>query len=214
MHIRSVLLYVGALLLAAAVAVPAMGQTPKRTQEQRKASYEAHKGDFDYLLGDWEFTAKIRQWGSFGGRWSAVRLGDSAEVLDEYRVVGNKGETIVSTSTVRNYNAVLDQWELISLQDGVGLHDFGTGHKEGGEMHIEQRFGVMSDKPSLWRIRYYNIQPDRFSWSADRSLDDGKTWDKDYMMLEARRVGPAHTMAPVIPPPPAASGSASRPGPM
>lgn len=31
-------------------------QTPgKRTAQQMQASYEAHKGDFDYLLGDWEF---------------------------------------------------------------------------------------------------------------------------------------------------------------
>lgn len=209
MQTRSVMRYVGALFLAAAVVVPAMGQAPKRTQEQWKASYEAHKGDFDYLLGDWEFSAKNKVRGAFHGYWSAVRLGDNAEILDEYRVVGDKGETFYSTNTLRNYNAVLDQWELISLEDGVGLHDFGTGHKEGGEMHIEQRFGVMGDKPSLWRIRYYNIQPDRFSWSADRSLDDGKTWDKDYMVLEARRVGPARTLAPVIPARPA-----GQPGPM
>src|SRR5437867_4173861 len=29
----------------------------RRTPEQLQASYEAHKADFDYLLGDWEFTA-------------------------------------------------------------------------------------------------------------------------------------------------------------
>jgi uncharacterized protein len=31
-------------------------QTPgKRTPQQMQASYDAHKGEFDYLLGDWEF---------------------------------------------------------------------------------------------------------------------------------------------------------------
>ena len=30
--------------------------------------------------------------------------------------------------------------------------------------------------PSTWRIRYYNIAPDTFSWAADRSTDGGKTW--------------------------------------
>ena len=46
----------------------------KRSVEQTKASYAAHKSDFDYLLGDWEFTAESRDYGKFGGRWSAVRL--------------------------------------------------------------------------------------------------------------------------------------------
>src|SRR5688572_1315997 len=50
-------------------------QTPaKRTPEQMQASYDAHKGDFDYLLGDWEFSAVSRDYGNFRGYWSAVRL--------------------------------------------------------------------------------------------------------------------------------------------
>lgn len=37
---------------------PLRAQTAPRTPEQLRADYEAHKGDFDYLLGDWEFTAR------------------------------------------------------------------------------------------------------------------------------------------------------------
>jgi|HubBroStandDraft_2_1064218.scaffolds.fasta_scaffold761209_2 hypothetical protein len=33
---------------------------------------------------------------------------------------------------------MLDEWELISVDEGKGLHDSGTGGREGGEMHIEQ----------------------------------------------------------------------------
>ena len=57
-----------------------------RTAEQIRASYDAHHADFDYLLGDWEFTAVNRQYGTIRGVWSAVRL-DDGQVLDEYRVV-------------------------------------------------------------------------------------------------------------------------------
>ena len=75
------------------------GQTPgKRTPQQMQASYDAHKGDFDYLLGDWEFSAVSREFGNFRGYWSAVRL-DGGQILDEYRVVGDKGETFYVTST-------------------------------------------------------------------------------------------------------------------
>ena len=81
-----------------------------------------------------------------------------------------------------------------SADAGTGLQDFGTGHKIGDEMRIEQTFGVARGTPSQWRIRYYNIQPDHFSWIADRSTDGGKTWAKDYQKIEARRLGPARTL--------------------
>lgn len=174
-------------------------QTPvKRTPQQMQASYDAHKGDFDYLLGDWEFSAESREFGKFRGYWSAVRL-DGGEILDEYRVVGDKGETFFVTSTLRSYNKVLDRWELVGMAAGNGLQDVGTARRVGAEMHIEQRFGVMSDQPSTWKIRYYNIQPDRFSWIADRSTDDGKTWQAKHQTIDARRIGPPRSLSPLAP---------------
>lgn len=191
-----------ACLVAAATLVavsPAAAQSvPKRTPEQLKASIDAHGGDFDYLLGDWQFTATSKEWGKFGGFWSAVRL-DGGQILDEYRIAGGDGETIYVTSTVRAYNAVLDRWELVGMDAGTGLQDIGTGKRVGNEIHIEQTFGVMTQKPSKWRIRYFNIQPDRFSWMADRSTDGGKTWEKEHQTIEARRIGVARKMGPLAP---------------
>jgi hypothetical protein len=173
-------------------------QTGQRTPEQIQASYEAHKGDFDYLLGDWAFTAESKEHGKFGGYWSAVRL-EEGQILDEYRVVGDKGETYYVTSSLRNYNKVLDRWELIGADAGGGLQDVGTGRRVGGEVHIEQKFGVASGTPSTWRIRYYNIKPDSFSWSADRSTDGGKTWVNSFQTIEARRIGPARSLGALAP---------------
>jgi hypothetical protein len=169
-------------------------------EEQRKAAYAAHQADFDYLLGDWEFTAESKQYGKFNGRWSAVRL-ETGQILDEYRVLGGDGETIYVTSTVRSYNSAAGRWELIGMDRGGGLQDFGTAQRVGGEMHIEQRFGVAGGRPITLRIRYYNIQPDRFSWSADRSTDDGKTWTADFQRIEARRIGPARSLGALAPGP-------------
>ena len=90
------------------------------------------------------------------------------------------------------------RWELIGWTRN-GLQDFGTGRRSGSELHIEQRFGVMSDKPSTWRIRYYDIGPDRFSWAADRSLDGGKTWEKNHQTIQARRIGPPRSLGPLAP---------------
>jgi len=191
----------GALLvsmvgLAPPLAAQAMGQ---RTKEQIKASYDAHQGDFDYLLGDWEFTSVSHEFGRGRGYWSAVRLAEGAQILDEYRVVGDSGETYYASSTLRAYNAVLDQWELVSAESGTGLQNVGTAHRVGAEMHIEQKFGVMSPTPSMWRIRYYDIRPDRFSWTGDRSTDGGKTWTTDWLHIEARRIGPPRSLGPLAP---------------
>ncbi len=191
----------GALLvsmvgLAPPLAAQAMGQ---RTKEQIKASYDAHQGDFDYLLGDWEFTSVSHEFGRGRGYWSAVRLAEGPQILDEYRVVGDSGETYYASSTLRAYNAVLDQWELVSAESGTGLQNVGTAHRVGAEMHIEQKFGVMSPTPSMWRIRYYDIRPDRFSWTGDRSTDGGKTWTTDWLHIEARRIGPPRSLGPLAP---------------
>ncbi len=74
--------------------------------------------------------------------------------------------------------------------DGAnGLQEFGTARRVGNERHLEQKFGVMSAQPTTARIRYFDIQPDRFSWTADRSTDGGKTWDEKFTRIEARRIG-------------------------
>jgi hypothetical protein len=186
----------GPILVITLAAVPAVwAQTPaKRTPEQIQASYAAHKGEFDYLLGDWEFTATSQQYGKFQGLWSAVRL-DKGQILDEYRVVGDEGETYYVTTTLRNWNGVQDRWELIGADGGAGLQDFGTAQWDGKEMKIEQTFGVAAGTPSTLRIRYYDIAPDKFSWTADRSTDGGKTWTTKFQQIEARRIGPARSLA-------------------
>jgi hypothetical protein len=187
------------LFLASIVALapPVYAQANgKRTPEQVKASYEAHRADFDYLLGDWEFTGESRMYGKFRGYWSALRL-EKGQILDEYRVVGDNSDTLYVTTTIRAYNAVTDRWELIGMDAGNGLQDFGTGQRTDSEMHIEQKFGVASGNSAMLRIRYYNIQPDRFSWTADRSTDGGQTWVKDFQHIEARRIGPVRSLGPL-----------------
>jgi hypothetical protein len=196
---RQRILPVLGLLLVAPFPSVLSAQTSVRTWEQVQASFNAHRDEFNYLLGDWEFTSVSREYGKGRGFWSAVRL-DEGQILDEYRVVGDSGQTWYVTTTLRNYNGALDRWELIGADAGTGLQDMGTGRMVGDEMHIEQRFGVMSPEPSLWRIRYHAIQADRFSWTADRSIDDGRTWTREYLKIEARRIGPPRTMGPIATP--------------
>lgn len=189
-------------VVVCAVSVVAGAWLSPHAMQSGKAASQAHRGDFDYLIGDWEFTTESREYGKGHGIWSAVRLTEE-QILDEYRIIGDKGETLYVTTTIRNYNAARDRWELIGMDRGNGLQDFGTAQRVGNEMHIEQKFGVASPEPSTWRIRYFNIQADRFSWTADRSTDGGKTWVEKFVQIEARRIGPARTLGPLaVPKPP------------
>ncbi len=181
-----------------ALTSPLTAQTSRRSAEQIDAAFNVHKGEFDYLLGDWEFTAVNKQWGRLRGYWSAVKLGGGL-ILDEYRVIGAGGETTHVTTTLRNYNGAAERWELVSADAGRGLLDIGQGRKSGSEMVVAQTIGVAGGEPSLWRIRYYNIRPDGFSWTADRSNDGGKTWIRKFQTIEARRIGPARTISALAP---------------
>lgn len=183
-----------ALLFSSVMAAPLAAQTlPQKSAEEIRASFEAHRGEFDYLLGDWAFTADNKEWGKAHGYWSAVRLADG-QILDEYRIVDDKDQTVYMTTTLRAWNAVLDRWDLVGTDAGRGLQDVGTARRVGNEVHLEQRFGVMSPHPSIWRIRYYAIEADRFSWTADRSTDEGKTWVRAFHTIEAKRIGPARSL--------------------
>jgi hypothetical protein len=194
--VRAILAMVAGAILA--VALPVDAQATRRTPEQIEASYNAHKGEFDYLLGDWQFEAQSKQWGKLYGYWSAVRLAEG-QILDEYRIVGDSGQTYYVTTTLRAYNAVKDQWELVGMDAGNGINDMGTARKVGDEIHIEQRFGVLGATPSTWRIRYFNIRPDGFSWVGDRTTDGGKTWEAKYLQIEARRIGPPRELGALAP---------------
>jgi len=188
-----------ALFLFSASSPLAAQTAASKTPEQLEAAYAQHRADFDYLLGDWEFTAVSQENGEFRGLWSAVRLADG-QILDEFRVVGDAGETFYLTTTIRSYNAPLDRWELIGMEQGNGLQDFGTARRDGDEMHIEQRFGVSSAAPTVRRIRYYAIGADRFSWTSDLSRDNGRTWVSDELRIEARRIGAPRSLDPLAAP--------------
>jgi hypothetical protein len=183
------------LLTAVLLGTLLAAQTPatKKTGEELQESFEAHKGDFDYLLGEWQFTSVSKEHGPGKGFWTAVSL-VTGQILDEFRIVGDNRETWYVTSTLRSYNAGLDRWELVGMVEGGGLQDMGTAQRIGGEVHVEQKFGVAAGNTSILRIRYYNIQPDRFSWTADRSTDGGKTWSKEDQKIEAHRIGPPRSL--------------------
>ena len=169
----------------------------RKSNEQIAALQKAHQHDFDYLLGDWEFTGENSK-GKFRGLWTAVRLPETGQIFDEFRLFSTTGDIFVTTSW-RAYNAIEDRWEIVSVDNrGTGLQNFGTAHVDGNEMRVEQKFGFGTALSWTSRIRYYNIQPDQFSWISDRSVDNGNTWIKGSQRIEAHRIGKPRSLEPLI----------------
>jgi hypothetical protein len=54
----------------------------------------------------------------------------------------------------------------------------------GGNLSVIQR-----NATGIVRVRYFDIQADRFLWRADHGSDNGKTWVRDFWMMEANRIG-------------------------
>jgi hypothetical protein len=186
-----------ALVAALALLAPLGAHVGTQPPGRQAAAADTDEHAFDYLLGDWEFTSVSREYGKGHGVWSAVRLQDG-QILDEYRVLGDRNETIYATTTIRNYDERLKRWDLVGSSDGSGLQDIGTAKRVGAEMHIDQTFGTRSERPFVLRIRYYDIAANRFSWRADRSVDRGKTWEANHLQIEARRIGPARSLPSLV----------------
>jgi hypothetical protein len=184
---RTVLALVFVAALVDGTSLVSQQQAGRKSRTELKALYDKHKGDFDYLVGNWDFTSESKQFGKGRGTWTVVKKEDDF-IYDEFRVLGDSGETLYHTATLRAYNAQLDRWELVSTEEGGGLANTGTGRKVGNEMHIQQTFSAMTDRPRRSRIRYYDIRPDRFSWVADVSFDGGRTWEPNANRIEARRI--------------------------
>ena len=178
------------------LSVPVPAQQPTNRDAALQAALEAHQHEFDYLLGDWSFVARNRQGGTFQGHWTAERL-PGGQILDEFRVERPSGPH--SVFTVRAYNAALGRWDIVTLNRVAGLGHVGTARKVGREIVADQNVGSEDVHPSVWHIRYHDITESHFLWDADQSSDGGKTWDRDFMTIEAHRVGTSHVFGSLVP---------------
>lgn len=191
------------LLSCAAISVSILASGPLDAQSATsrdaalQAALQSHQHDFDYLLGDWSFVAKNRDGSTFHGYWTAERL-PGGQILDEFRVDSPSGAH--SVFTVRAYNAALGRWDIVTLNRVAGLGHVGTARKVGNEILADQNVGSEDAHPSIWHVRYHDISASHFVWDADQSSDGGKTWDRDFMTIEAQRVGSAHVFGSLVPP--------------
>jgi hypothetical protein len=139
---------------------------------------------FDFLIGDWnvEGTRFGRDGSalmSYKGIWSARHLNEGRMVLDDFKVMSPTGEVISSFVTLRTYCEVTARWEmqgLAALQPAMPVEWY--GHCQDGEMLLEASGKNLQGAMMKTAIRFFDIQPEGFSWESKMSADDGKTWTR------------------------------------
>ncbi len=155
-------------------------------------STSAHSapGDFDFLVGVWTYRFQGRRndgafYPTFSGHWTVSRKRiDNAFIEDHWRPDDRRASSDNGTWTYRVFNPQRGLWEMMGVGSEQGAWAPGLCWSRGTERLLVQRYG-----PAIMRIRYTAITDTSFLWRADRSVDDGKTWVRDWWTMEAKRVG-------------------------
>ena len=175
-------------LLGPSLSVAQQGPTPKAPPPEAS--------QFDFLLGEWTVDVTSKAPGTpprYHGLWRAAKTLNGLGIVDEYGVFDDAGRIVYAGTTLRVFDTKAATWTMRYVDEfggETGRWSELAGVKDGAEMHVEQRGQSRDGRTTVLKIRYYNIQPDHFSWAADHSSDGGATWLRDYWRIEAaRRVG-------------------------
>jgi hypothetical protein len=125
--------------------------------------------DFDFWLGEWEVT------------WDEGRARGRNSIAKDYggnvvyeRFDGRPGIDLVGMS-VSVYREPVDRWFQTWVDDS-GNYFALQGGMEDGEMILRGEQSGPRGRVSL-RMRFSDIEDDRFTWRWESSKDDGTTWE-------------------------------------
>ena len=152
----------------------------------------AESRQFDFLIGHWYVAAtKFKEDGSvqfhYQAQWVAQHLNEGRIVLDEFKAFAPTGQQVSSYVSLRTYSEATHRWEITGLaafQPAMGGE--WNGSWTDGEMRLDAVGTNPDGKRVRTKIRFFNIQPQSFSWESTSSLDDGKTWVRTASLSASR----------------------------
>ena len=169
---------------------------PARSVAQNGPTLKApppEASQFDFLVGEWTVDVTSKAPGTppqYHGVWRAAKTLNGLGIVDEYGVTDDAGRIVYAGTTLRVFDTKAASWTMRYVDQFAGETGRWSelkGVKQGQEMHVEQRGQGLDGRTTILKIRYYNIQPNHFSWAADHSGDGGATWVRDYLRIEATR---------------------------
>ena len=156
----------------------------------------AEAKQFDFLLGRWELevhpkvsglAAMIHGTPRLVGTWKAWRAAHGPGIEDEMRIVDASGNPISLNQAQRVYVAEEGIWKISGHDVTRGRSSEAKGKWQDGEMHMDGHSTDAGGK-ILTRTRFFGITADAFHMQQDRSTDNGQTWEKGSLIIDAKRV--------------------------
>jgi hypothetical protein len=137
---------------------------------------------FEFLIGTWDVSAtRYKDDGSvllqYKASWNAQTLNEGRMIMDDFKALAPTGEPISSFVTLRTYSDATQRWELqglAALQPAAALEWHGSWRD--GQMVLDAAGQGPDGKPLKTRIRFFQIEKDRFSWESQVSRDGGRSW--------------------------------------
>lgn len=122
--------------------------------------------------------------------WTFYYGYDGFCIQDDWKTEVNWGGTY-NGPAIRGYDPLKKEWHMtfIPINGGRNATWQMTG-KFDENMELEGQFEGTDwqGRPFKQRIYFFNISENHFSWKADRSYDDGKTWIKKFTYTECDRI--------------------------
>jgi hypothetical protein len=153
--------------------------------------------DFAFLEGTWNIANKRRQvnllttdpqtnkahdWQEFPARHTGQVLIENKVLLDRYEATFPSGFQLIGI-TVRAYDEATGLWSLIWL-DNRQPPDFRPlmGQFKDGIGIFEQVIETPDGRPLHVKFTWDNLSENTARWQQAFSVDDGQTWDTNWVM--------------------------------
>ena len=121
---------------------------------------------FDFWLGEWDCSWHADGVNHVGTNSVYADLGGMV-IVENFDARPSLDYQGLSYSV---YDRAAQRWKQTWVDSEGTYLDF-VGRFEDGVMELRRSSGGV-----LFRMRWENIEPNRFDWSYQRSDDDGKTW--------------------------------------
>jgi len=135
-------------------------------------------GQFDYWVGDWDVYNKF---GATSGH-NTVRLILGDCVVEENWTSRLAGEG----KSFSKYNPHTKRWEQYWVDD-QGDTTFFHGQLEGNNLVFHAETADENGAPTLRRLTFFLLGPDKVRQFSEMSTDGGKTWTTEYDLTYIRR---------------------------
>lgn len=146
--------------------------------EQQAPCSAPQARQFDFWLGEWDLT-----WGDDGkGSNTITTRYDGCVIEENFNGAPTMDFKGMSVST---FNPRAELWQQTWV-DSQGSYIHLTGKFEDGKMMLVNQ-PPLSDGRLLFRMVFYNIQPDSLDWDWERSEDGGKNWELRWRIHYQRR---------------------------